>query len=56
MAAERDPASLADRVMDMVHAFGSERLKDDATLALVTVAPTRGEQVRDLQDPHAVSP
>jgi serine phosphatase RsbU (regulator of sigma subunit)/CHASE3 domain sensor protein len=56
MAAERDPGRLADRVMDMVHAFGSERLKDDATLALVTVAPTRGERARDVLDPHTVSP
>jgi serine phosphatase RsbU (regulator of sigma subunit)/CHASE3 domain sensor protein len=56
MAAERDPGRLADRVMDMVHAFGSERLKDDATLALVTVAPTRGERVQDVLDPHTVSP
>jgi serine phosphatase RsbU (regulator of sigma subunit) len=56
MAAERDPGRLADRVMDMVHAFGSERLKDDATLALVTVAPTRGERVRNVLDPHTVSP
>jgi serine phosphatase RsbU (regulator of sigma subunit)/CHASE3 domain sensor protein len=56
MADERDPKRLADRVMDMVHDFGSERLKDDATLALVTCAPTRGERVRDILDPHTVSP
>jgi serine phosphatase RsbU (regulator of sigma subunit)/CHASE3 domain sensor protein len=34
-----DPAALADDVMQIVHAFGAERLTDDATLAVVTVAP-----------------
>jgi CHASE3 domain sensor protein len=32
----RDPAAIADGVMQTVHAFGSERLNDDATLAVVT--------------------
>ncbi|HEX5860836.1 MAG TPA: SpoIIE family protein phosphatase [Nocardioides sp.] len=32
----RDVDRLAEEVMDSVHMFGSERLKDDATLALVT--------------------
>ena len=31
-----DPSLLADGVMRSVHAFGNERLKDDATLAVVT--------------------
>ncbi|MDQ4085366.1 MAG: SpoIIE family protein phosphatase [Actinomycetota bacterium] len=36
-----DLAKVADGVMESVHAFGSERLKDDATLAVVTFAPRR---------------
>jgi serine phosphatase RsbU (regulator of sigma subunit)/CHASE3 domain sensor protein len=36
-----DLATLADGVMERVHAFGPERLKDDATLAVVTFAPRR---------------
>jgi serine phosphatase RsbU (regulator of sigma subunit)/CHASE3 domain sensor protein len=55
LAGERDPAALADGVMDTVHAFGSDRLKDDATLALVTCAPT-GRIRGPLLDPHATSP
>ena len=35
-----DPAALADDIMQTVHAFGPERLTDDATLAVVTVAPS----------------
>lgn len=37
-ATTRDPGRLADHVMHQVHAFGPDRLKDDATLALVTLA------------------
>jgi serine phosphatase RsbU (regulator of sigma subunit)/CHASE3 domain sensor protein len=40
-AGQRDLAALADGIMQTVHAFGPERLTDDATLAVVTVAPTR---------------
>jgi serine phosphatase RsbU (regulator of sigma subunit)/CHASE3 domain sensor protein len=36
-----DLAMVADGVMQSVHAFGPERLKDDATLAVVTFAPRR---------------
>jgi serine phosphatase RsbU (regulator of sigma subunit)/CHASE3 domain sensor protein len=39
-AVDGDPAAVADGVMETVHAFGPERLKDDATLAVVTFAPT----------------
>jgi CHASE3 domain sensor protein len=38
-AADGDPAAIADTVMQTVHAFGSERLGDDATLALITRSP-----------------
>jgi serine phosphatase RsbU (regulator of sigma subunit)/CHASE3 domain sensor protein len=38
-AQEADPGTLADDVMETVHAFGPERLIDDATLAVVTFAP-----------------
>ena len=40
-AAQDDPVALADDIMQTVHAFGPERLIDDATLAVVTVAPSR---------------
>jgi sigma-B regulation protein RsbU (phosphoserine phosphatase) len=36
-----DPAALADNIMQTVHAFGPERLTDDATLAVVTIANSR---------------
>lgn len=36
---DRDPAAVADGVMQSVHAFGSERLDDDATLAVVKCIP-----------------
>jgi serine phosphatase RsbU (regulator of sigma subunit) len=34
--AQRDISALTDDVMNSVHTFGTERLKDDATLAVVT--------------------
>jgi sigma-B regulation protein RsbU (phosphoserine phosphatase) len=37
---QADPAALADDIMQTVHAFGPERLTDDVTLAVVTVAPS----------------
>jgi serine phosphatase RsbU (regulator of sigma subunit)/CHASE3 domain sensor protein len=39
-AQRADPAALADDIMQTVHAFGAERLTDDATLAVVTCAPS----------------
>ena len=45
-AVDGDPAVVADGVMETVHAFGPERLKDDATLAVVTFAPTAARQAR----------
>ena len=38
-AVDGDPAVVADGVMETVHAFGPERLKDDATLAVMTFEP-----------------
>jgi serine phosphatase RsbU (regulator of sigma subunit)/CHASE3 domain sensor protein len=37
-----DPAAIADDVMESVHTFGTDRLKDDATLAVVSLADTDG--------------
>lgn len=44
-----DPAAVADGVMKTVHAFGSERLEDDATLALVTCVPVADRRVRPVR-------
>jgi phosphoserine phosphatase RsbU/P len=38
-ADDRDLGSVADDVMNTVHAFGEERLRDDVTLAVVTCVP-----------------
>jgi CHASE3 domain sensor protein len=38
----RDLGAVADDVMETVHAFGPERLRDDVTLAVVTCAPAEG--------------
>ena len=37
-ARQADPVALADDIMQTVHAFGPERLTDDATLAVVKIA------------------
>jgi CHASE3 domain sensor protein len=38
-ASDGDLAAVADGIMETVHAFGPERLKDDATLAVMTFEP-----------------